>query len=128
MKIEEVKPGTVFSYERTFTVEDVVQFSDISGDKGDHHMIPDEQGRQVVHGFLTATLPTKIGGDFNVMARNFTLQFVRPVFTGDTIRCEVTMHQIEKQESRYQVFSTYVCTNQFGKEVLKGEILGFVRI
>ncbi|SDZ16149.1 hotdog domain-containing protein [Thermoactinomyces sp. DSM 45892] len=98
MIIEDIEAGSVFCYERTFTLEDVQQFSAISGDEGDHHMVPDEYGRVVVHGFLTATLPTKIGGDFNVVARDFTMKFVRPVFTGDTIRCEVTMHRIEKQE------------------------------
>ena len=29
-------------------------------------LTPDEQGRLVIQGLLTATLPTKIGGDYSV--------------------------------------------------------------
>lgn len=55
-----------------------------SGDDGIHHLTPDEQGRLVVQGLLTATLPTKVGGDNNVLARTMNFEFTRPVFTGDT--------------------------------------------
>lgn len=36
-------------------------------DEEDHHTNPDELGRLVVQGLLTATLPTKVGGDQNVL-------------------------------------------------------------
>ena len=45
----------------------------------------------MVHGLLTATLPTKIGGDLNLIANEMIFRFHRPVFAGDTIRCEVTL-------------------------------------
>jgi 3-hydroxybutyryl-CoA dehydratase len=52
--------GEIITFERTFTVEDVELFTTISGDEGSHHVTPDEQGRLVIQGLLTATLPTKI--------------------------------------------------------------------
>ena len=47
-----------------------------------------------MHGLLTATLPTKIGGDINFIAREMIFKFHRPVFSGDTVRCEVTILEL----------------------------------
>ena len=66
---ELMKVGDVRVWERTFSEEDVRFFARFSGDEGEHHLEPDEQGRLMVHGLLTATLPTKIGGDMNFIAR-----------------------------------------------------------
>lgn len=57
-------------------------------------MEKDEQGRLMVHGLLTASIGTKIGGDLNYIARNMNLDFLRPVFTGDTITCEATLSDV----------------------------------
>ena len=72
--------------------------------KGSHHVTPDEQGRLVIQGLLTATLPTKIGGDNNVLARTMNFEFLRPVFTGDTIICEVTIEKFERQDYRISIW------------------------
>jgi len=61
--------GEKITFERTFTKEDVALFTEVSKDEGVHHVTPDEQGRFVVQGLLTSTLPIKIGGDYNVLAR-----------------------------------------------------------
>jgi 3-hydroxybutyryl-CoA dehydratase len=55
--------GDVISWRRTFTEEDIRLFASLSGDEGAHHLVADAQGRLMAHGLLTATLPTKIGGD-----------------------------------------------------------------
>ena len=119
--------GDTLSWERTFTEEDIRLFARFSGDEGEHHLEPDEKGRLMVHGLLTATLPTKIGGDFNFIARELTFQFLRPVFSGDTIRCEVTFTDLEPGEQYSQVKSHWRCLNQHGKEVMTGVAVGIVR-
>lgn len=119
--------GDILVWERTFTVEDVRQFAQVSGDEGVHHMDADEKGRLLVHGLLTATLPTKIGGDLNFLAQEMVFQFVRPVYTGDTIRCEVTLTHLDKEEVHTRLDSKWVCTNQRGKEVLLGNSTGIIR-
>ena len=119
--------GDVLSWERTFTEEDVRSFAYFSGDEGVHHLKPDAQGRLMVHGLLTATLPTKIGGDLNLIARELKFQFLRPVFAGDTIRCEVTLIHFVPGADFSQVASSFVCTNQHGKQVLTGEASGVIR-
>ncbi|MFB7139406.1 hotdog domain-containing protein [Gottfriedia sp. NPDC056225] len=118
--------GDIISFERTFTLEDVELFTKVSGDAGVHHVSPDEQGRLVVQGLLTATLPTKIGGDHNVLARSVNFDFLRPVFTGDTIICEVTIEKYEKQENRLSILASFLCTNQNEKKVLSGSFSGVI--
>ena len=122
-----MKVGDVVTWERSFTEDDVRQFSLFSGDEGTHHLQPDEKGRLMVHGLLTATLPTKIGGDINFIAREMTFRFHRPVFSGDTVRCEVTIIELRDTAEYRQLRSSWICRNQHGKEVMSGEAQGVVR-
>ncbi|MDX6557429.1 MAG: 3-hydroxybutyryl-CoA dehydratase [Blastocatellia bacterium] len=122
-----MKVGDTVSWERTFTEDDIRVFNKISGDEGVHHVTPDQQGRLMVHGLLTATLPTKIGGDLNFIARELRFQFHRPVFGGDTIRCDVTIAEFEPGEQYTKVRTDFVCRNQQGKEVMSGYAEGIVR-
>lgn len=119
--------GDVISWQRTFTESDIRDFTRLSGDGGEHHLVPDEHGRLMAHGLLTATLPTKIGGDLNLIARELTFQFHRPVFSGDTVLCEVTLESLEPGEQFTRISSRFVCRNQHGKEVMTGEARGVIR-
>lgn len=122
-----LKVGDVITFERTFTVRDVELFTGISGDEGVHHLTPDEQGRLVIQGLLTAILPTKVGGDYNVLARTMNFEFLRPVFTGDTIICVVKIENFERQENnRTAITASFLCKNQHEKEVLKGDFSGVI--
>src|SRR5215203_3494113 len=123
-----MKVGDVVSWERTFTLEDVRRFAEHSGDEGEHHLQTDERGRLMVHGLLTATLPTKIGGDINFIARQLTFRFLRPVYSGDTVRCEVKIAELTDAGPYTQLKSSWVCRNQHGKEVMNGEAEGVIKI
>ena len=90
-------------------------------------MVPDSRGRIMVQGLLTATLPTKLGGDLNFIARKMTFEFLRPVFVGDTITCEGVVVKISESEDRLDVSMSIACRNQEGKEVLRGETEGIIR-
>jgi 3-hydroxybutyryl-CoA dehydratase len=122
----ELKAGDIITYERTFTVKDVELFTKVSSDEGTHHIQPDEQGRLIIQGLLTATLPTKVGGDLNVLAQTMNFEFLRPVFTGDTIICEVTIEDFEKQDNRTSITTTFLCRNQNEREVMKGSFSGVI--
>ena len=119
--------GDVLTWERTFTEDDVRFFARFSGDEGEHHLEPDKHGRLMVHGLLTAMLPTKIGGDLNFIAREMKFEFLRPVFAGDTITCVVTLAQLVPGAEFHQVRSQFVCRNQQGKDVMTGEASGVIR-
>lgn len=121
--------GDIIHFERTFTKEDVEAFTKVSMDEGEHHTKSDELGRFVVQGLLTATLPTKVGGDYSVLARTMHFEFLRPVFTQDTISCEVTIETLEpKPNNRVAIMVSFLCTNQHGKEVLTGNFAGVILI
>jgi len=121
-----LEAGAQLHWLRTFTPEDVELFGRVSGDRGVHHVQPDAQGRLMVQGLLTATLPTKLGGDQDYLAREMVFEFLRPVFTGDTIECVVTVTRVEKQPGRTYLEFDITCTNQAGKEVLRSSTKGVI--
>jgi len=105
----------------------VSAFAELSGDRGIHHVVADIQGRIMVQGLLTATIPTKLGGDMNYIAGHIVYDFARPVFVGDTITCVGTVKGVEPAEGRLNVSLSFVCHNQDGKEVLRGTTEGIIR-
>ncbi|ELY41932.1 hotdog family protein [Natronorubrum tibetense] len=118
--------GEEYTYERTFTVAEVREFGELSGDQQAIHTEPNEDGELVVQGLLTATLPTKIGGDLSYLARRMELEFVRPVYTGERITCTLRNESVDERDDRYEIESSVVCTNGDGKNVLEGEIAGLI--
>ena len=120
--------GDTLTWARTFTEEEIRLFARFSGDEGEHHLVPDEHGRLMAHGLLTATLPTKIGGDLNFIAREITFRFLRPVFAGDTIECVVTLMELEPGDQWTRMSSKWVCRNQHLKEVMTGEARGVIKV
>ena len=121
-----LEPGRELTFSRTFTIADVSDFAEVSGDRGVHHVAPDERGRVMVQGLLTATLPTKLGGDLDYLARTMQLTFLRPVFTGDTIDCRCLVAKVERQPGRTYAEFAVSCVNQHGREVLTGAITGVI--
>ena len=122
-----IKVGDVFKYERRFTEEEVFEFANITGDKGRHHMEYDENGRLMVHGLLTASIGTKVGQELHYIARELVSEFIRPVFTGDTITCELTLTNVEQMEWYKKVSIESVYRNQHEKTVLVGTSYGVIR-
>jgi 3-hydroxybutyryl-CoA dehydratase len=123
----QINVGDVLSWSRTFTEKEILDFADLSGDKGAHHINKDEQGRLMVHGLLTASIGTKIGGDLNFIAREMTNEFLRPVFSGDTIKCKLTIKEVNREEKYDKISLTLSYRNQVGKEVLKGSSYGVIK-
>lgn len=91
-------------------------------------MEPDELDRYMVQGLLTATLATKIGGDLNVMARTMFFEFIRPVFTNSPVQIKLTIEKYEFEEDRDRIAieTSFTCTNEDKKEVMKGTFSGYV--
>ncbi|MFC0522701.1 MaoC family dehydratase N-terminal domain-containing protein [Pontibacillus salicampi] len=123
----DIQAGDVFTWSRTFTKEDVQTFGELSGDLGRHHVEPDEEGRLMVQGLLTASVGTKIGGDIHYIAREMVSEFILPVFTGDTITCALTLHKLEQREGYKKIEMKTVYTNQDNKEVMKGSSYGIIK-
>ncbi len=115
--------GETRSFSRTFTNEDVAAFAELSGDRGTHHV---EGETPMVHGLLTATLPTKIGGDMDFIAREMTFQFRRPVYVGEEITCETTVEAVSSGPERHEMVVSFACENESGEVVLAGDIDGVI--
>jgi len=118
--------GTTRTFERAFTPEEVRQFADLSGDEQPRHLDPDDEGRLLVHGLLTATMPTKIGGDMEVLGRSMTFEFQKPVYTGETVTCELTVEEVAEREDRYDLSAAVACENDEGETVMTGTVEGLV--
>jgi acyl dehydratase len=124
----EIKVGQKTTHTRVFTEDDVRLFGDLSGDKGIHHVQPDSLGRIMVQGLLTATIPTKIGGDMNFIARDGCFHFLRPVYVGDTVKCEAEVTKAETDERYVRLSIESRCVNQSDEQVMTGEISGVIRL
>lgn len=118
--------GDTHTHERTFTREEVREFGEISGDTQSIHTEPDEEGRLVVQGLLTATIPTKIGGDLEYIARTMEYDFRRPVYTGEKITCEWTTESVTEREDRYEASGTAICRNEEDVVVMSGYFEGLI--
>lgn len=118
--------GETRTIERTFTVEDVRQFADVSGDDQPRHTEPNEDGEVMVQGLLTATLPTKIGSDAGVLASSMDIDFQRPVYTGDPITCRSTYETVVERADRYEFTSDVVCETGDGETVLTAAVEGMI--
>lgn len=123
----EFSAGTVHTTERTFTESDVRAFADLSRDRQDRHLEPGADGRLLVHGLLTATLPTEIGGDLAVLATRMDFHFRRKVYTGERIRCRWEHEHVEERGERQALTVAIECTVD-GETVLDGTIEGIVRV
>lgn len=121
--------GETHTFERTFEVEEVRTFAELSEDRGTHHVETDEKGRLLVHGLLTATLPTKVGGEDDVLASEMTFHFHRPVYTGERLRCAVTYNSVvRRSDGDYAVAATTEVRRLADDEiVLRGSYEGVIR-
>jgi acyl dehydratase len=126
MSAEIPAEGETLTYSRTFTNEEVTQFAELSKDQGYHHMVGDENGRVVLHGLLTATMPTKLGGDMNYVAKTMEFEFPKPAYTGVEITCETTIDRVENKSGRTELAATYLCETEDGDVVLRGQTEGVV--
>jgi acyl dehydratase len=118
--------GDTVTYSRTFTTEDVRQFAALSKDEGAHHMAADDGGRVVLHGLLTATMPTKIGGDMDYLARTLDFEFPNPAYTGVEITCTTTIERVAERGDRTELSASYVCETADGTVVLRGHTDGVI--
>lgn len=119
--------GSVHTVERTFTTADVREFASVSGDTQPRHTDPGEDGRLVVHGLLTATLLTRVGGDLEMLAHEMDLTFQRPVYTGESVTCEWRTESVEERSTGYWVTASVRCWNGDEEAVLRATVSGLVQ-
>jgi 3-hydroxybutyryl-CoA dehydratase len=120
------KPGDTASLSRTISDADIRAFADATGDRNPLHL--DEEfakqtrfGRRIAHGMLSASLISAVIANElpGSIYLGQTLQFVAPVFPGDTVTARVTVSGIREDKPILKLET--VCTNQRDEVVIKGE-------
>ena len=124
----ELKVGDRFSTERIVTDELIHKFAEVSGDYNPLHL--DDEfaattrfGRRIAHGMLSGAFVSAVLG-YELSVRKIvylsqTLNFVAPVFIGDTVTTTGTVTKI--REDKPVVTLETVCTNQNGETLVTGE-------
>lgn len=78
----------------------------------------------LVHGLLTATLPTKLGGDIDFPARTMAFEFPRPVYTGQAVTGEMSVEALDDRGDRDDLAASFECPTPDGTVVTRGESEG----
>jgi len=122
-----LKVGDRAVFTRTFTETDTMLFVGLSGDFNPHHVDAEfcaltKFSRPIVPGFLVSAMATHIGGQWAVLATQFHMDFLAPVYIGDTITCEATVTHVNE---RYKVRVDFICSKTDGTVVIKGHFTGY---
>ena len=122
------KPGDTASLSKTIGDDDIRAFANATGDHNPLHL--DEEfakqtrfGKRIAHGMLSASLisaviANELPGQGSIYLGQ-TLQFVAPVFPGDTVTARVTVTSIREDKPIIKLET--VCTNQRDEVVIRGE-------
>jgi acyl dehydratase len=124
--MEQPREGDTITTDRTFTAEEVRRYADLSGDDQPRHTEPGDDDRLMVQGLLTATLPTKLGSDREVLATRLELDFLEPVYTGERVTCYATYDEVTERDDRYAFTWDVVCETDDGEAVLEATVDGIV--
>ena len=125
--IEDFQVGQHASFTKTFTEEDMQHFIAITGDVNPLHV--DEEfarrtkfGRRVLQGMLTASILSTMVGMMlpgtGAIYRSQTLNFLRPVYVGDTVTAHFVVRAIDRARHRLTIDSWI--ENAAGERVIEG--------
>lgn len=128
--INDLKVGQKSSFTKSISETDVYLFAGISGDINPAH-INEEYAKgtffkkRIAHGILSGALISAVIGvqlpGPGTIYSSQSLNFLAPVYFGDTITSTVEVKEVIKEKNRAVL--TTVCTNQDGIVVTKGEAI-----
>jgi 3-hydroxybutyryl-CoA dehydratase len=123
-----LKLGDKFINQRLVTDELIRKFAELSGDFNPIHL-DDEFAAQtrfrkrIAHGMLSgAFISAVLGNEFKnikIVYLSQTMNFVAPVFIGDTVTTTATITNIRSDKNI--VTCQTICTNQLGHNLVLGE-------
>lgn len=125
---EELFVGNSASISKTFTINDVEEFANLSNDKNPVHL--DEEfakasifGQRIVHGMLVASLFSGLLGDKlpgkGTIYLGQTLSFTAPVPIGEKVTASVEIINIRKDKPIVTLRT--LCIDSKGQTVIDGE-------
>ena len=125
---DDLSVGQTAQLSKTITEDDIERFVKITGDVNPLHI--DEQfakrtffKKRVVHGMLTASLFSTLVGMYlpgiGAIYRSQTLEFLRPVYVGDTVTASLEITKIDPEKEIIEIDA--FIRNQEGAMVVKGK-------
>ena len=125
--IEDFTVGQHASFTKTFTDDDVQRFIAITGDVNPLHVDDafarkTKFGRRVLQGMLTASILSTMVGMLlpgtGAIYRSQTLNFLLPVYLGDTVSAHFVVRAIDREKHRLTIDSWI--ENAAGERVIEG--------
>ncbi|MGI6765784.1 MAG: MaoC family dehydratase [Lentihominibacter sp.] len=120
--------GDRASMVKTFTIEDIKSFAELTMDFNGMHM-DDELSKRglfripVVHGVFVGSLISSVMGmelpGHGTILQSQDIQYLQPVYPGDTVTAEVVLAEIEEHDKFYVATLEGICHNQDGITVVK---------
>ncbi|MEX1300132.1 MAG: MaoC family dehydratase [Desulfotignum sp.] len=126
-KYSDLKVGQKASLKKIITEDDISNFIEITGDENPLHVdaLFAEQtffGQRIAHGMLSASLFSTLVGmhipGTGAIYKSQTLEFLRPVFIGDTLIAWFEIVALNPEEELIEIKSWI--ENQDGKKVVTG--------
>ncbi|WP_073184340.1 MaoC family dehydratase [Anaerosphaera aminiphila] len=129
MNYSDIKIGDKATIEKTFTKEDVIEFSKLSLDTNPIHLDSEYAKNSIfkeniVHGLLvssliSAVLANKLPGTGTIYMSQ-ELKFLKPVYFNDN--CIASVEVVEKKDAKnIIILNTTVCTNSTDNVVITGQ-------
>jgi 3-hydroxybutyryl-CoA dehydratase len=126
--IDEIEVGDIASFGKTITESDIYQFASTTCDFNPAHVNEVYAAgtffkKRIAHGMLTTSLISNVLGTImpgpGTIFVSQNVQFMAPVYIGDTITAEVEIIELNHEKNRAKFGCK--CINQAGTVVLKGE-------
>lgn len=122
-----IQAGHRFEVSRTFTLDETLEFGELTRDYNPVHYLPafaENKGFSgpILHGLLTGSMLCEIGGQIGWLATGMDFAFKGPVYDGDTLTCTVTVTEVHDDGLRAK--ATVECTNQRGEVVVEARLRG----
>ena len=126
------KVGMSASITRTFTADDILQGTLLTGDENPIHTdssYATDMGLPgpIIHGFtligfVSRLIAEKLPGPGSMASGLNNVEFLRPVFPGDTLTATANITEVRTNSRTNTIFMTASVINQNGKVVLRGDL------
>ncbi len=126
-----LQPGDEFRHVYSYTQEDVDTYARVSGDTNPLHIDPAAGaasmfGRNIIHGFLGASVFTKIFGvlwyaDGHIYMTQ-SMKWLKPMFVGTEYEAVVKVKEIFPEKNRI-LYDCAVYNKETGEQTIAGEAM-----
>ncbi len=124
--VQGLRAGDSFCYRRCFSQSETEVFGQITRDYNPVHYDARWAAAKgysglICHGLLVGSMICEFGGQVGWLATGMNFKFIKPVYFGDTIQCDLKITRIDPNG---RAAAEAVFTNQAGEQVCSAHITG----